>query len=82
MTLSKSPAEDVVGTAARAPVEQDADDFDPMDDGECPNCGGEGVVYSCHEEFACVDPEYGCEMCAYRCDWCSPARTPAKAPTP
>ena len=22
----------------------------------CPNCGGDGVIYSCFEEWACVDP--------------------------
>ena len=51
-----------------------AEDYDdPMDDDEdCPNCGGEGVVYMCEEEFACIDPEGGCDLCARRCDWCQP----------
>jgi len=54
----------------------EADDlYDPSDD-YCPNCGGEGVVYSCFEEWACVDPEGGCDLCERRCDWCHP-RTPA-----
>lgn len=46
--------------------------YDSADDG-CPNCGGEGVVYSCHSEYACIDPESGCDMCERRCDWCTPA---------
>lgn len=45
-----------------------ADDLD--DDEDCPNCGGEGVVYCCFEEFACLDPEGGCDDCERRCDWC------------
>lgn len=40
------------------------------DDEDCSNCAGEGVVYSCHEEYACVDPEGGCDACERRCDWC------------
>ena len=37
---------------------------------ECYNCGGEGVVCSCYEEWACIDPEEGCDLCARRCDVC------------
>jgi hypothetical protein len=45
---------------------------DVLDDqGGCPNCGGEGVIYMCLEEYACIDPEGGCDMCARRCDWCA-----------
>jgi hypothetical protein len=53
-----------------------ADDhfYDPSDD-YCPNCGGEGVVYVCFSEYACVDPESGCDLCERRCDWCQPRRT-------
>lgn len=40
----------------------------------CPNCGGEGVIYSCQEEYACVDPEGGCDVCERRCDWCRPRK--------
>ena len=48
-------------------------EYDEMDDQDecCPNCGGEGVVYSCFEEWACVDPEGGCDLCEQRCDWCN-----------
>ena len=49
------------------------DDFEPDD--YCPNCGGEGVVYMCVSEYACVDPEGGCDLCERRCDWCRPRRT-------
>lgn len=48
-------------------------DYDPDD--YCPNCCGEGVVYSCFEEWACVDPESGCDECERRCDWCKSARS-------
>jgi hypothetical protein len=37
---------------------------------ECWQCAGEGLVSSCLEEFACVDPESGCEDCTKRCDIC------------
>lgn len=53
-----------------------ADDFDDFDmDDSCPNCGGEGIVYCCFEEWACVDPEGGCDLCERRCGWCRPHRT-------
>lgn len=50
-------------------------DEDQIDHGrrECPNCGGEGVVASCFEEWACVDPEKGCDLCRRRCDWWPPS---------
>lgn len=59
-------------------------DYDPYDDEECSNCGGEGIVYMCHTEYACIDPEGGCDECARRCDWCQPPhksalRTPKAA---
>lgn len=41
---------------------------------DCPNCGGEGVIYMCHSEYACIDPEGGCDMCERRCDWCRPSK--------
>ena len=56
--------------------EYDLDNYDPSDD-YCPNCGGEGVVYSCFEEWACVDPEGGCDLCERRCDWCRPKALPS-----
>ena len=45
-----------------------ADDFD--DDDECWNCGGEGYVYDCFTEYACINPEDGCDLCMRRCDVC------------
>lgn len=57
------------------------DDFDNED---CWNCGGEGFVSSCFEEFACIDPESGCDLCTWRCDVCRPSvqKAPAEEPTP
>ncbi len=52
----------------------DLPDFDDEYDGDCPNCGGEGVIYMCLDEIGCIDPEDGCDMCARRCDWCQPRR--------
>lgn len=52
-------------------------DFDDDEDRECPNCGGAGVIYCCFEEFACIDPEGGCDDCERRCDWCSGLKKPA-----
>lgn len=49
------------------------DDYD--DDDVCPNCGGEGYVADCFEEWACIDPESGCDDCIRRCDWCSPRKS-------
>lgn len=37
---------------------------------ECWNCGGEGFISSCFEEYACIDPESGCDDCIRRCDVC------------
>lgn len=36
----------------------------------CWQCGGEGYIYNCFEEYACVDPESGCDLCMRRCDVC------------
>lgn len=47
-------------------------DLDGPDDRDCPNCGGEGFVAHCWEEWACIDPEGGCDDCLQPCDWCSP----------
>lgn len=41
------------------------------DDDDCWQCGGEGVTYDCFEEFACIDPEGGCDECERRCDVCN-----------
>lgn len=55
------------------------DDDSHGDDEMCWNCGGEGVVYVCHTEYACIDPESGCDLCERQCDICQPRkrRTPA-----
>lgn len=45
------------------------DDYD-----DCPNCGGDDVVYMCLDEIGCVDPEGGCDLCERRCDWCRPTK--------
>lgn len=52
-----------------------ADDHlaDCVDEDDCPNCGGEGVIYDCLDGF-CEDAESGCELCERRCDWCSPVK--------
>jgi hypothetical protein len=47
---------------------------DDLDGDTCPNCGGDGYVYNCFEEYACVDPEGGCDLCMRRCDWCNPRK--------
>lgn len=44
-------------------------------DEECSNCGGEGWVAACFQEFACIDPEGGCDECTRRCDWCNPRKS-------
>lgn len=49
----------------------DSPDFSDFEE-QCPNCGGDGVVYMCLDEIGCVDPEGGCDMCERRCDWCRP----------
>ena len=51
----------------------DFDDFDDTSEG-CPNCGGDGVIYMCFSEYACFDPEGGCDLCERRCDWCRPKK--------
>jgi hypothetical protein len=37
---------------------------------ECWHCGGEGETSDCFEEFACIDPEGGCEDCRRPCPEC------------
>lgn len=53
-------------------------EFDDFAKDCCPNCGGEGVVYSCFSEYACIDPESGCDLCERLCDWCRPRRALAQ----
>lgn len=44
---------------------------------ECANCGGEGYVSHCFEEWACMHPDEGCDLCMRRCDWCNRPALPA-----
>ncbi len=44
------------------------------DDNDCANCGGEGFVSHCFEEWACMYPDEGCDLCMRRCDWCNPVK--------
>lgn len=53
---------------------------EPEDD--CPNCGGEGYVASCLEEWACLHPEEGCDLCIIQCDWCVDQSQDAGTPKP
>jgi len=56
-------------------------DFDPdydLDEHDCPNCGGEGFVSNCFEEWACLDPDEGCDDCTRRCDLCNRRPPPTK----
>lgn len=53
---------------------------DDYDDDDCWNCGGEGFVSNCFEEFACIDPEGGCDLCTKRCDVCNPRKRPDPSP--
>ncbi len=56
------------------PFDPEYDGFDDYEQGEdCANCGGEGYVSHCFQEFACKHPDEGCEDCMRRCDWCNPA---------
>lgn len=49
---------------------------DCVDDGDCWQCGGEGWIANCFEEFACLDPEGGCDDCLRPCDICNTGRPP------
>lgn len=50
----------------------DEDDYDfDYDENDCANCGGEGFVSHCFEEWACMYPDEGCDLCMRRCDWCN-----------
>jgi hypothetical protein len=65
MNECSAPPPAAANSNDEAPFE--LDDF--LDD-ECPNCGGEGVVYDCIDG-QCLDAESGCELCSSKCDWCS-----------
>ena len=47
-------------------------ELEDHDDGDCWQCDGQGYTYDCFEEYACVDPEGGCDLCMRRCDVCKP----------
>lgn len=53
------------------------DGWGESEDGDCWNCGGEGFVSNCFEEYACIDPEGGCDACERRCEVCNPKPTKA-----
>jgi hypothetical protein len=67
--MSKALQADAEKLSAQTGKDHTVEFYDSADD-ECPNCGGEGVIYACFEEFACADPDSGCELCERRCDWC------------
>lgn len=48
---------------------------DDYDNSDCWNCGGEGFVSNCFQEFACMYPDEGCDDCTRRCDVCAPPPT-------
>lgn len=45
-------------------------DYDGNEVHECWNCGGEGTIADCFEEFACLSPDEGCDDCTRPCDVC------------
>ena len=48
------------------------------DDGDCPNCGGDGFIsYGCFDG-CCADADYGCEECEGPCPTCSSHLIPSK----
>lgn len=55
-------------------IEPMHDHYDDFDDGDCPECHGEGFVSSCVSEYACIDPEGGCDLCTYPWPECARAR--------
>jgi hypothetical protein len=59
-------------------VEVPDDDYDDRYDEGCYECGGDGFVSDCFEEWACLDPEYGCDLCTRRCPLCNPAKRNAE----
>lgn len=58
--------------AEQPDYEPEYDDY--YDDGDCFQCGGEGFYSSCFEEWACLDPDEGCDLCIRRCDVCQPRK--------
>lgn len=54
------------------PGDWDGGDYD--DDGDCPNCGGEGYTWGCFECTCACDDDDGLGCAPIRCDWCKPPR--------
>lgn len=52
-------------------IEQEIDQRLNPSGEDCPDCGGDGWIYCCFEEWACVDPEGGCKDCERRCMECA-----------
>lgn len=67
-----TPCYDKQQAAIRAEADQyDYGYFDFDDEGdECWNCGGEGYYCDCFDEWACVDPDGGCDECTRTCGVC------------
>ena len=49
-----------------------------QDDHECPNCGGNGLVWGCFESCCVCDDDDGLGCAPMRCDWCRPSATGAE----
>lgn len=50
------------------------------DEVQCWQCHGTNYVSDCLEEWACIDPEEGCDLCTRVCDVChSPKQAREKA---
>ena len=56
----------------------DEADFNPFDEDDCWQCGGEGVLLGCSWDWQCdtYDAGQGTCLCERRCDVCNP--TPAR----
>jgi hypothetical protein len=67
-----TPMQTDVESVARSPSDDAYEDYDGSFDGGCYECGGEGFVSNCVSDYACIDPEYGCDLCTYECDLCGP----------
>jgi hypothetical protein len=44
---------------------------DDWDNEPCWNCDGERFVSDCFDGF-CLDADFGCDLCTYRCPICNP----------
>ena len=68
--MSMNDGRGAAGAAYDALVDEIDHELNPSDE-DCWHCGGEGYIANCWEEFACVDPEGGCEDCMSRCPECA-----------